>query len=71
MPNFHKLRSVTKIYFFMVLLALTLGHIACVRFAGGAGVWHQGVEDSEPTSKQISFDTQNLVSKKTPGNITV
>ncbi|HXV27595.1 MAG TPA: hypothetical protein VD913_01380, partial [bacterium] len=42
----------------------------CVRVAGKAGYWHQGAEDEEPKTKQVGFDTQNIVDRdKTPGSI--
>ena len=42
----------------------------CLRLTGGAGVWKQGAGEEGPTTHQVGFDTQQIVSQKNKANIT-
>lgn len=58
-----------NIVFNVVLALMIFSFAGCVRLAGGAGYWHTDSE-GEVKSKQMGFDTQNLVSgDRAPGSI--
>ncbi len=55
------------------IMVIVLGLIfpGCIRLTGGAGYWHEDAQ-GEVKSKQVGFDTQNLVDPNhAPGDITV
>ena len=55
-------------FFILVILFFS----GCIRLTGTAGYWKKGSEDESPKSKQVSFDTQDIVQPdRTKGSITV
>lgn len=59
-----------KILITIIIALCALSASGCVRLTGGAGYWHTG-EEGQPQSKQVGFDTDNIVNPgKAPGKIT-
>ncbi len=57
---------------FFCALIMAVCAAGCIRLTGGTGVWYQGAEDEAPKSKQIGFDTDDLIPQKNPpGNIEI
>jgi hypothetical protein len=61
-------RNKVKVYSLLFLFILFSS--GCIRVSGGAGYWHKSPDEEETKSKQIGFDTDNVVHpNKTPGSI--
>ena len=54
------------------LVSVIILSCGCIRLFGKAGYTHQGADDEYPKTKQIGFDTKDLIQRDEPeGNITV
>ncbi len=58
--------------FLFLILSFLISFTGCIRLSGSAGYWHQGPNDEVPKTKQVGFDTQDIVAPDRPkGNITM